>query len=203
MNRQIKIIAVAAVLALAAACSAQPSAETGVESAPSLPSKTTSATRDAGPVANERGFFPKELGDPAGLGSSMDSPESATFTIDSVQIDPPCDQYGIRPASGRTLLLDVRVATGNDAGNANAVAMLLFGGSFVEIGDDGVTHAAQIGMCTDPAGLITNVPTFGTNQKYQGKIEIVVPEASGTLALQAPAGGLNNGGGWEWTYPTN
>ncbi|MBB3664067.1 hypothetical protein FB384_002971 [Prauserella sediminis] len=37
------------------------------------------------------------------------------------------------------------------------------------------------------------------NQKYRGTIEIVVPEASGTLALD-PGALMGGPAGWEWTY---
>ncbi|MCR3721521.1 MULTISPECIES: hypothetical protein [Prauserella salsuginis group] len=40
---------------------------------------------------------------------------------------------------------------------------------------------------------------FGVNQKYRGTIEIVVPEASGTLALD-PGALMGGPAGWEWTY---
>ncbi|MBK1786383.1 FCD domain-containing protein [Prauserella cavernicola] len=57
-------------------------------------------------------------------------------------------------------------------------------------------YSAEAGMCTDPDASLS-MANFGPNQKYTGTIELVVPEASGTLIL-APAGMMT--GGWEWNY---
>lgn len=56
---------------------------------------------------------------------------------------------------------------------------------------------AQPGSCAD---YTKELPaTFGVNQRYSGTIELVVPEASGTLALD-PGTMMSGPSGWEWTY---
>lgn len=119
----------------------------------------------------------------------------ATFSIDKISIDPPCDEYGTPAESGHTLVLSIRAATSSDAEAAETLGYMLNSFNFSEIGKDGVTRSAQAGSCIDYSRYLT--PEFGINQKYAGEIELVVPEASGLLALSDPS---LNFGGWEWSY---
>lgn len=184
-----------AVLTVALAGCSEP--DTSAEEQPELPSKapsatTTSKTPDE-PKTNERGHLVKKLGQKAGLGEGKGS---VTFAIDRVTVDPPCEEYGEKPTSGHTLVLDIRVATGNDPDIASAVSFLLDISNFAELSRDGVTRPAEDGYCaTTDDGL---PETYGVNQKYRGQIELVVPEANGTLIL---ANEMSNAGGWEWRYP--
>ncbi len=197
MPKTLRLAATAvAVALLAAGCAKGNTGGTGTP--PTLPTQSTTIPRPtttaaAGPDLNERGMIVKALGQEAGFGANDTS--SVTFTIDKVTVDPPCDEFGIRPDSGHTLLLEVRVATGADADAASYMSGILNPFSFSEIGKDGVTRNAQAGSCTDYTKALPS--EFGVNQKYAGTIEIVVPEASGILALQED---LRNGGGWEWRY---
>lgn len=164
--------------------------------------RSTRATPDAAgaidqpapkaPATNERGYIPKVLGQEAGLVGATPAGDS-TFTIDRVNRDPQCSRYGWKPQSGHTLLLDIRVATGNDSEVAPMLASLLNPYSFTEIGDDGVTRQSHTGNCTDYKKALAT--RFGVNQKYVGTIEIVVDRANGSLVLVNPSGG-----GWEWRY---
>lgn len=151
--------------------------------------------KPAAPSLNDRGLIPKKLGQDGGLTGTDGKQLVAGFAIDKVQVDPPCSEYGTPPAAGHTLLLSVSVATGNDQAAAEELSFLLNGGNFVEIGADGVTRPSQFGSCTD--AMVTLPGMFGVNQKYSGQIEVVVPEASGTLALTYPGA---DSGGWEWQY---
>lgn len=162
---------------------------------PELPTETpTTTTTPPEPTTNDRGLIPMTPGATATLEDGTGR-ELATFSIDSVEVDPPCHEYGIRPEAGHTLVLTVRASTGSDLEAAQTLSMLLNPFSFMEIGKDGVTREAQFGSCLD---FTRHLPSdFGINQKYTGLIEIVVPEASGIIALQDSFGG---GGGWEWTY---
>lgn len=194
-------IFVAALLVLSS-CAAQQDSSAG----PELPAVTSemstepaqqAGTASDGPETNDRGYLVKDLGEEAGWsGMSGDSEGSVTFAIDKVVVDPPCDEYGQQPDSGRTLLLHVRVATGHDRDTARRAAGVLNPFNFAEVGGDGITRDAQSGMCTDPQrGLPTD---YGINQKYAGTIEIVVPEANGSLILKSQS--LAGPGGWEWNY---
>ncbi|WP_232211885.1 hypothetical protein [Saccharomonospora halophila] len=189
-------------LALLTACSPPNSDAGSAGGPPSLPatanSSTPSGETDNGPERNERGNLVKSLGEEAGVfprGEGPDSPGSVTFAIDEIDVDPECGEYGQAPDEGHTLILHVRVATGDDREIAQRLSGVLNPFNFAEIGEDGVTRPAEAGMCTDSSrGLPMN---FGPNQQYKGVVEIVVPEASGILTLTTP---VADAGGWEWTY---
>lgn len=175
--------------------------------APELPPKSTSASPSAEGASadeietNERGNIPKELGQRAGFGSQdWDDPAGVTFSLDKVEIDPPCaNTYATPPENGHTLLLHFRVATGDNPEYAKTTGSVLNPFNFFEITNDGLSEQARAGTCATEQG--EQLPyNYGPNQKYKGTIEIVVPEASGTLVLTLPQ--MANGGGWEWHYPT-
>lgn len=197
MRRLALLVAAAALLTAGCAKDVTPA-----EPSPDLPPKSatstaaTTTTTAAAPKKNARGLIPKQLGEEAGIGNLPDA-NAVTFSIDAVTIDPPCYEYGTKPEAGRTLLLEVRVATGSDADSTTYISGFLNSSGFVEVGTDGVTRNAQPGSCTDWKGSLPN--QFGLNQKYVGTIEIVVPEASGVIALQTVFG--DGPGGWEWSYP--
>jgi hypothetical protein len=160
--------------------------------ASSAPTAEAAESQPAKPATNERGHLVKELGEEAGFG---DGDSAVAFAIDKIEVDPDCQAYGVTPESGHTLLLHVRVATGSDPEMAMATAGVVNPFNFVEIGSDGVTSPADVGSCADyESNLASN---FGVNQQYRGTIEIVVPEASGVLAL---ATHMQGSGGWEWHY---
>lgn len=55
-------------------------------------------------------------------------------------------------------------------------------------------------MCADPSA--DQLPdSYGPNQQYAGVIDLEVPEASGTIALQLMLADEDGQRGWEWTYP--
>ncbi|ACU96768.1 hypothetical protein Svir_17410 [Saccharomonospora viridis DSM 43017] len=194
--RRLALTALFCVLLATSAC-AEDQASAG--SRPELPEEssaetTTQEDKDE-PETNERGNIPKKLKEEAGLIHERGD-SSAVFAIDEIKVDPECHEYGVKPDKGHTLLLHVRVATGVEADANDAMSLLLNPYNFAELGSDGVTSPASSGMCTDPDEYLPM--QFGMNQKYRGTIEVVVPEASGTLIL------TNYGGrGWEWTYPTD
>jgi hypothetical protein len=187
-----------AALTLTGCTSDDADANTSQTSTLEPPAPTSSASDDKDEEneddgRNERGLLEKKLGEKAQI--LWAGKEAVAFTLHSVEIDPPCTAWGERPESGHTLLLDISVAT-SDVDEANSIAALtLMAPSFAELGKDGVTHPAGAGFCTGIDGELP--PMFGKNQKYRGTIEIVVPEASGTLILT-----YLGDGGWEWTYPT-
>lgn len=205
MRNALPVTLTAAAALLAAACT---TTEADGQSGPSLPDKPTTSVADSAdgdeaednkPTSglNERGNLVKKLGEEAGYGSTdPNDPGNVTFTIDKVEVDPPCDEFGEAPEAGHTLLLHLRVATGSDPQVATMLPALFYPGAFSALTNDGVTKPAELGMCT---GFDDQMPMqYGTAQKYTGTIELVVPEASGTLIMNAA--GMSQG--WEWEYDT-
>ncbi|OLT45217.1 hypothetical protein BJF85_02200 [Saccharomonospora sp. CUA-673] len=177
---------------------ATPTGPVDIESAPSLPTPEPVDEFDQ-PGTNERNYLPMNLGDEAWTGPVGDEGGSSgtSFTIDRIDVDPGCDAYGMPPESGHTLVLHVRVATGDDQLTAMDASSTLNPYNFVEIDSSGVSHGAEFGACTAHEKALPM--NFGVNQKYSGTIELIVPEASGSLALD-PGMAMNGPAGWEWTY---
>ncbi len=204
MNKSVKRLVLAVCTALAlAGCTAHTSAGTG-EDAPQLPGDDASPAAKAAPAnakTNERGFVVKKLGEMACFGGAGKNCQGGvSFAIDKVDVDPKCAEFGSPPANGHTLLLHLRVATGNDPAVVDRAAGIINPFSFVEIGKDGVTRESSIGMCADPS--TNKLPgTYGPNQKYTGVMDLEVPKGSGTIALQLIGGEEDGQRGWEWTYP--
>lgn len=101
-------LAAGSILITLTACAAPNAGSAGTPiELPSLPSETTTTTTtEAGPPTNERGHIAKKLGEEAGW--SLDETDSGvTFSIDKVVVNPPCGEYGEKPESGHTLLLQV------------------------------------------------------------------------------------------------
>lgn len=191
----LRTAAAVAALLVAVGCAKDTTRDAASPQLPSTSADTSSTTPSvAKPNVNERGLIPKSLGEEAGL-TDESGVTVATFAIDTVTVDPPCQEYSPKPDSGHTLLLEVRVSTADDSESLTYLAGLLNPFTFSEIGADGVTRTAQAGTCTDFARSLPS--QYGVNQKYAGTIELVVPEASGALALQQS---MTNTGGWEWKY---
>jgi|GEM_PF-6343411 len=158
-------------------------------------------TAGPGPDTNNRGYIEMSMGDSAGVGPGHDSPDSSTFSIESVEVDPPCVSHGSPPVSGHTLLLHITVSTGDDPTIASKLDRIVNPFSFSEVADGGIVDDGGLprnlewGICTDPDDkLDTN---YGPNQEYEGTVEVIVPHASGTL-FQHTA--MANAKGWEWSY---
>jgi hypothetical protein len=162
------------------------------ESAP----ETTTTTKPA-PLTNERGFVPKELGENScyGPADSANCGGGVTFSIDKIVVDPPCAEFGQR--SRHTLVLSLRVATGTDSASIQDAGVVFNPYSFLVIGKNGVSQKAEFGICTD---VTSNPVTYGPNQKYAFQLELDVPVAHGTLALQPGIVGEDGTGGWEWPF---
>jgi hypothetical protein len=188
VHRSIALLLAAAAVIAVAGCA------TRTEGA-AAPAATTATTASAA-TGNERGLISQRLGETVGFDYSTGT-AAVTFSIDSVTVDPPCDAHGTKPESTHTLLLQARVATTSDVSAAQDMSFLLYFSSFVEIGKDGAFHTADPGSCIDASRRLPD--NLEPDQTYSGSIELVVPEASGRIAIQDP---LTGGGtrGWEWTY---
>lgn len=204
MNNVVKRLALTVCAVAGLAGCAGTNTGTG-ENAPTLPG---AAGSDANPAAaqqqqtNERGFVVKQLGETACFGGAGKNCEGGvSFAIDQVEVDPQCTQFGSHPDNRHTLLLHLRIATGNDANVVDRIGGIINPFSFVEIGKDGITRDTSFGMCADPS--TNQLPdTYGPNQQYQGVMDLEVTEASGTIALQLMSVEEDGQRGWEWTYPT-
>ena len=176
----------------------------GGDNAPKLHAAAgdTSTGADTAPAeqtTNERGFIVKELGEPACFGGAgKDCEGGVSFAVDQVDVDPQCPLLA-PSGDAHALVLHLRIATGADARMADRVAGVINPFSFVEIGKDGVTRDVGFGTCSDSSAGLPD--TFGPNQQYQGVIDLEVPQASGTIALQLGAAEEDGQRGWEWTYP--
>jgi hypothetical protein len=190
-----------AVLALTTACGNRNNAGSGGPELPGAATGKAAAVATAAPAVNERGFIVKQLGDPACFGGAGTNCEGGvSFSIDQVDVDPPCGEFGSHPDNGHTVVLHLRIATGSDAKAADQVGGVINPFSFVEIGKDGVTRDTSFGMCVDPS--TNKLPdTYGPNQQYQGVMDLEVTDASGTLALQLVMADEDGERGWEWNYP--
>ncbi|MBB4905869.1 hypothetical protein [Actinophytocola algeriensis] len=205
MNNVVKgfALAVCAVASLAGCADTSTGSGSG-ENAPRLPA--AASNDDGAPAAakqqtNKRGFIVKQLGEQACFGGASKNCEGGvSFAIDKVEVDPPCTEFGSHPDNGHTLILHFRIATGDDANVVDQISGVINPFSFVEIGKDGVTRDTSFGMCADPS--TNQLPdTYGPNQQYQGVMDLEVPEASGTIALQLTAAEEDGQRGWEWAYP--
>ena len=172
-------------------------ADANVPALPEPATETPTTTVEPEPATNARGFVPKKIGEEACIGPiDADSCDGGVvFSIDKIVVDPPCIDFGQR--SGHTLVLSLRVATGTDTDTIQFASGVFNPFAFTVIGKNGVTQNADIGLCTDSA----NGPvTYGPNQKYAFKIELDVPVAHGSLALQPGLIGADGTGGWEWSF---
>jgi hypothetical protein len=194
----VKKVAVACVAVLAlAGCTS--SGHTGASIAgPRLPG---ASTEQVAQDLNERGFLVRALGEPACFGGAgKDCAGGVSFSIDQVDVDPPCTEFGSHPDDGHTVVPHLRITTGADAEAADRVGGVINPFLFVEIGKDGVTRDTGFGLCLDPtANALPD--TYGPNQQYQGVMDLEVKEASGIIALQFIVPEENGQRGWEWTYP--
>ena len=154
---------------------------------------TETTTTTAAPP-NERGAIPKKLGEEAGWTDDSDD-SKVSFAIDKITVDSRCDEYGEKP-KGHTVVLDIRITTGEAGDALDAIAATINPYSFQVIGSDGVSKPAEEGLCKPES--LTQLPTdYGPHQKYRGQIELDVPAKSGILVL---AMSMEDITGWEWRF---
>jgi len=148
---------------------------------------STSEQGSSGDTRNDKGLIDIKPGQDAGYGE-------VTFTINDVQVDPKCRATGELPTSGHVVVVDLTVSTGANAQEAERMATALTDPtSWEEINKDGVILPSRLAQCID-AGQTLPSP-IEPNQISTGKIELVVPEASGVLLFTDP-----NLTGWELHY---
>lgn len=185
------------VACLLTACGANADDTATTLSLPPTTTDTTAPTTPTGQTRNERNNIVKHFGE---LATTLDASGDATasFTIDSIEVDPPCTGDFSAPAeNGHLLILNMRVTTGPDLSD--------FGGNFLinpydwqVIGADGTTET-NLGTTAafSCVGGSEKLPsTMGPGQQFVGKLALDSRSASGS-AIFAPA---FVDGGWEWLF---
>lgn len=186
--------AVAAIALLLTGCSTTPQDGDGGAGQPG-PTTPTSGQSDTGD------YVSLELGDTAELSAKADGTEPATWTIEKIEVDPPCDGQDGPRDSGHVLLLHVRADSGPDKDAAELIPGAFEAASFAESGENGESSPASPWLCTSsgPGNQPLPVP-YQLNQELIGTVALVVPEANGTLIQTNP---VTKGEGWQWSYPAN
>jgi hypothetical protein len=200
LNNLVKLAAACCAAVALAGCGNRIESGTAGPELPGSANSGAETAAQAGPQVNERGFIVKQLGEEACFGGGDKCEGGVSFAVDKVEVDPPCAEYGSPPENAHTLLLHIRVATGTDTEAIDRVGGIINPFSFVEIGADGVTRPASFGICADSSA--NKLPdTYGPSQQYSGVLELEVPTASGTVAIQMAFADEDGQQGWEWTYP--
>lgn len=201
MFRSAAVIAMSA-FALAATSCTGPAADSSSPAPDPTPSSPTSTTQTSAPPKREhtaQGFLPKKIGELSGFDCKSDLDScSVKFTVDKIDVNPKCYQYGTPAADGRkTLLLHVSLTTGTMSSDAATLAPTIFNPfSLKGLGQDGFVHDARPGSCTDyTAGLST---TILANSRYTGTVEVEVPESAASVASAWHQPGPDGGRGWMW-----
>jgi hypothetical protein len=196
---------VATALALGAAACAKDATTGSPAPSPTPSGGVTETPVSATPTPTQRaglspqGFLPKEIGQLAGLDCPGTDINACGIKFQVVKIDtnPECHQYGKPAAAGRKILvLHVSMTTGTLSPEGAAAAPLIFNPfSLRGIGGDGFVHDAQPGNCTDFDGRFT--ATVLPNAKYEGLVEVEVPESVTSIASSRQAA-ADGGRGWVW-----
>ncbi|HEX6345416.1 hypothetical protein [Umezawaea sp.] len=154
----------------------------------------TPTTRELTP----QGFIAKDVGQVAGFDCANDLDTCAiTFSVDKIEVNPQCHQYGAPHAAGRkTLLLHVSMTTGDLSEEGARSAPSIFNPfSLNGIADDGSVQEARPGTCTDREERLSD--TILPHSRYSGTVEVQVAEAATAVASTYPVAS-NGSRGWVW-----
>lgn len=165
---------------------------------PTLSDAPTSSDDAAAPSRNERNNIVKQFGELARIVNESSGADTLSFTVDSIEVDPPCSDNSLPPENGHFLVLNMRVTTGSDLSSVGGT-FFLTAGDWRVVGADGIT---ETGLATGPAygcieqsERISDVP-LGAGQQFVGKIVLDSKNPSGA-AIYAPP---YVPGGWEWVF---
>ncbi|GHE96529.1 hypothetical protein GCM10017786_31410 [Amycolatopsis deserti] len=187
------LVPAVAIALLLTGCSSSSQSDGGV---PFQPKPTAPASASTSGQSETNGYTKLRLGDTAELSAKADGSQPATWTIEKIEIDPPCNGS---TGTKHVLLLHVRANTGPDKNAAELIPEAFRYTSFAEPGENGGTTPANVSLCQskEPGSGPLPVP-YQRNQELTGTVALVVPEANGTLIQNSP--GIT-GEGWEWWYP--
>ncbi|MFJ8816723.1 hypothetical protein [Amycolatopsis thermoflava] len=194
-----RYLPVAAIALLLTGCSTTTPQRSG--SLPEQPTLTapTSNQTETSSQTGASGYVPLELGDTAELSAEVDGSKPATWTIEKIEIDPPCSGRNGSSDTGHVLVLHVRADSGPDKYAAEQIPDAFRYTSFAEPGKNGTAIQASPSLCksSEPHSQPLPVP-YQLNQQLTGTVALIVPEANGTLIQNNP---LLKGEGWRWSYP--
>lgn len=161
------------------------------------PSASPSSTSAAAPSRNERNNIVKQFGELARL-VDPNRNEQASFTVDSIEVDPPCAGQFAGPAeNGHLLVLNMRATTGPDLADLGGTFQVL-ANDWRVIGADGLTEAnvatAAALSCLDDSEALPS--QMGPGQQFVGKLVLDSRNASGVAIFAPPY----VDGGWEWVF---
>lgn len=180
---------------LAGACTTSPDSPVEGTSKSSRPTRTNPNFDDG--ERTDQGYVAVPEGRRAIVGVESSTVEEATkFVVESVEVDPPCSSFMDPPEDGHTLLVTFRITTGSDKRISDRLRPMFVQFAFSELTRDGTTVPVRRGICTDEGWSMPH--RYAPNSEYVGTVELVVPEASGTLLMDNLAD--RRGGGWEWSY---
>jgi len=205
-TRTARAAAIAAALLALASCSSgnddsarrapDPTPESALTSTQPTPTTTTAIpTTTAGPKKTPQGWLIKDIGEMAGLGGNQgDTLETSPikFTVDRIEVNPRCQQYGTKAKPGnKTVVLYVTMTTGQvTEEEAFAAAMIFNPFSMKGVTPDGFIHDAQPGSCTGYERAFPN--EIAPNGKYSGIVDLELP-ATATSVVSA-----EGSTGWSW-----
>ncbi len=205
-TRSAQVSAAVGLALLAAACGGTKGASSPAPSTVATSATPTTVAASATPTTaatpsrdlTPQGFIAKDFGQLAGLDCTSDLDSCAIrFSVDKIEVNPRCHQYGSPATGGRkTLLLHVTMTTGNLSENGSRLAPSIFNPfSLNGIADDGFVQEAKPGTCTDQDERLSD--TILPNARYAGTVEVEVAEASTSVASAYPMAS-NGSRGWVW-----
>jgi hypothetical protein len=138
------------------------------------------------------GLLQKQLGKVAQYGGPDDNDNSTwgfRVVVDSIEVDPKCDQYAAEPTRGRWLLISLRVETSQlyDAARDGSAPGFY---EWSTIGPDGITEP-PLGSGSPCRAATELLFELRPGAKYRGTVGIDTANPSGQLLLSNIA----------WKYP--
>lgn len=174
------------------------STEPAESAKPERPKKKTEAVIEPAPEPpeSERGYLIKEIGEEAAL-TSYDYIDLVVFTIDAIELDPPCTSgYPEASANGHFIAVTITAQTFPELSDAEIDTVSFSEWAWEAYSTDGVRLNDPVGTAYSCLAEGELMPfEIGPGQKVTGKIVLDVSDVHGAIAF-VPYAGL----GWEWRY---
>jgi hypothetical protein len=168
-------------------------AATESNTVPSGSTTTTSATHSG--LRTSQGWLIKGIGETAGFSGERLDDALVKFTVDRIEVNPKCDQYGQSPKEGnKTVVLYVTMSTGQINQDEASQAALVFNPFYIKgVTADGFVHDAEPGFCLGFEGAFPS--QLAPNAKYSGRVDVELPASATTVASVST---LDSSQGWAW-----